>query len=67
MLAIELAHYPAFFLGYLTPVHTHSLGPSDNSLDKTRKIHDDYIFDFVFDDGHIENIPANPCCIYQGR
>ncbi len=30
--------------------------PSDNSLDKTRKIHDDYIFDFVFDDGHIENI-----------
>ncbi|GKT11925.1 MAG: type I restriction enzyme, R subunit [Thiomicrorhabdus sp.] len=30
--------------------------PSDNSMDKTRKIHDDYIFDFVFDDGHIENI-----------
>jgi len=30
--------------------------PSDNSIDKTRKIHDDYIFDFVFDDGHIENI-----------
>jgi type I restriction enzyme R subunit len=30
--------------------------PSDNRLDKTRKIHDDYIFDFVFDDGHIENI-----------
>ncbi len=30
--------------------------PSDNNLDKTRKIHDDYIFDFVFDDGHIENI-----------
>ena len=23
---------------------------------KTRKIHDDYIFDFVFDDGHIKNI-----------
>jgi hypothetical protein len=23
--------------------------PSDNSLDKTRKIHDDYIFDFVFE------------------
>ncbi len=30
--------------------------PSDNIIDKTRKIHDDYIFDFVFDDGHIENI-----------
>ncbi len=30
--------------------------PGDNSLDKTRKIHNDYIFDFVFDDGHIENI-----------
>ncbi|VAW46562.1 Type I restriction-modification system, restriction subunit R [hydrothermal vent metagenome] len=30
--------------------------PSDNITDKTRKIHDDYIFDFVFDDGHIENI-----------
>jgi type I restriction enzyme R subunit len=30
--------------------------PSDNLLDKTRKIHDDYIYDFVFDDGHIQNI-----------
>ncbi|OCQ53282.1 Type I restriction enzyme EcoR124II R protein [Photorhabdus australis subsp. thailandensis] len=30
--------------------------PSDNSIDKTRKIHNDYIYDFVFDDGHIENI-----------
>ncbi|MGI9279652.1 MAG: HsdR family type I site-specific deoxyribonuclease [Endozoicomonas sp.] len=30
--------------------------PSDNIINKTRKIHDDYIFDFVFDDGHIENI-----------
>ncbi|KZN14145.1 HsdR family type I site-specific deoxyribonuclease [Marinomonas sp. TW1] len=30
--------------------------PSDNTLDKTRKVHSDYIFDFVFDDGHIENI-----------
>ena len=24
---------------------------SDNHIDKTRKIHDDYIYDFVFDDG----------------
>ncbi len=30
--------------------------PSDGVIEKTRKIHDDYIYDFVFDDGHIENI-----------
>jgi type I restriction enzyme R subunit len=30
--------------------------PSDNIIDKTRKIHDDYIHDFVFDDGRIQNI-----------
>ena len=30
--------------------------PSDNSIDKTRKIHDDYIYDFVFDNGSIKNI-----------
>ncbi len=30
--------------------------PSDGLVDKTRKIHDDYIYDFVFDDGHIQNI-----------
>ncbi len=30
--------------------------PSDNHIDKTRKIHIDYIYDFVFDDGHIQNI-----------
>ena len=30
--------------------------PSDNSTDKTRKIHNDYIYDFVFEDGHIQNI-----------
>ena len=30
--------------------------PSDNHVDKTRKIHNDYIYDFVFDDGHIQNI-----------
>jgi type I restriction enzyme R subunit len=29
---------------------------SDNSCDKTRKIHDNYIYDFVFDDGRIQNI-----------
>lgn len=30
--------------------------PSDNLVEKTRKIHNDYIYDFVFDDGHIQNI-----------
>ena len=30
--------------------------PSDTIVDKTRKIHDDYIHDFVFDDGRIQNI-----------
>ncbi|GGI56117.1 type I restriction endonuclease subunit R [Winogradskyella haliclonae] len=30
--------------------------PNDNLVDKTRKIHDNYIYDFVFDDGRIKNI-----------
>lgn len=30
--------------------------PNDNIVDKTRKLHDNYIYDFVFDDGHIQNI-----------
>jgi type I restriction enzyme, R subunit len=30
--------------------------PSDNLVEKTRKIQDNYIYDFVFDDGHIQNI-----------
>ncbi len=30
--------------------------PNDNIIDKTRKIHHDYIYDFVFDDGHIQKI-----------
>lgn len=30
--------------------------PSDNYIDKIRKIHNDYVYDFVFDDGHIQNI-----------
>lgn len=28
----------------------------DNHIDKTCKIHNNYIYDFVFDDGHIKNI-----------
>ncbi|MDX5386600.1 MAG: type I restriction endonuclease subunit R [Alteromonadaceae bacterium] len=30
--------------------------PSETVVDKTRKIHNDYIHDFVFDDGRIQNI-----------
>ena len=30
--------------------------PSDGIIEKTRKIHDDYVHDFVFDDGRIQNI-----------
>lgn len=30
--------------------------PSDSLIEKTRKIHDDYIYDFVFDNGRIQNI-----------
>lgn len=30
--------------------------PSDSLIDKTRKIHDDYIYDFVFDNGRVQNI-----------
>ena len=30
--------------------------PSDNLVEKTKKIHENYIYDFVFDDGHIQNI-----------
>src|SRR5690606_13834363 len=30
--------------------------PGDSLVEKTRKIHDNYIYDFVFDDGHIQNI-----------
>ena len=29
---------------------------SDNLVEKTKKIHENYIYDFVFDDGHIQNI-----------
>ncbi len=37
-------------------VETYLDKPSDTNVHKTRKIHDDYIHDFVFDDGRIQNI-----------
>lgn len=37
-------------------VETYLDKTSDSIIDKTRKIHDDYIEDFVFDDGPIQNI-----------
>ena len=30
--------------------------PSDSLIDRTRKLHDNHIYDFIFDDGHIQNI-----------
>ena len=37
-------------------VETYLDKPSDNVIDKTRKIHYNYIHDFVFDDGRLQNI-----------
>ena len=37
-------------------VETYLDKPSEGIVDKTRKIHDDYIHDFVFDDERIQNI-----------
>jgi type I restriction enzyme R subunit len=41
---------------WLRFVETYLDKPSEGIVDKTRKIHDDYIHDFVFDDGRIQNI-----------
>jgi len=41
---------------WLRFVDTYLDKPSDNIVDKTRKIHDNYIHDFVFDNGRIQNI-----------
>ncbi len=43
------AEWKRFEENYLDPA-------SESSTDKARKLHEDYIHDFVFDDGHIENI-----------
>ncbi|MDQ8181894.1 type I restriction endonuclease subunit R [Pelagicoccus sp. SDUM812005] len=37
-------------------VETYLDKPSEGIVDKTRKVHDDYVHDFVFDDGRIQNI-----------
>ncbi|MFN0263229.1 type I restriction endonuclease subunit R [Tepidamorphus sp. 3E244] len=46
-------------------VETYLDKPSDSATEKARKLNDDYIFDFVFDDGRIQNIylvdKANVC------
>ncbi|MFQ3209032.1 MAG: type I restriction enzyme R subunit [Colwellia sp.] len=41
---------------WLRFVETYLDKPSENVVDKTRKLHDDYVHDFIFDDGHIQNI-----------
>jgi len=43
------AEWQRFMMEYLD-------NPSDNITDKARKIHDDHIYDFTFDDGHLQNI-----------
>ncbi len=49
-------------------VETYLDKPSDGIIDKTRKIHDDYIYDFVFDDGRIQNIYlVNKKCIARNK
>ena len=42
--------------------------PSEGIVEKTRKVHGDYIHDFIFDDGRIQNIylldkNLNPCSL----
>ena len=41
---------------WLRFVETWLYKPSEGIVEKTRKIHDDYIHDFIFDDGRIQNI-----------
>ena len=41
---------------WLRFVETYLDSPNDSIEDKTRKVHDDYIHDFTFDDGRIQNI-----------
>lgn len=41
---------------WLRFVETYLDKPSDGIVEKTRKIHENYIHDFVFDDGRIQNI-----------
>lgn len=41
---------------WLRFVETYLDKPSDGIIDKTRKVHHDYIHDFVFEDGRIQNI-----------
>ncbi len=41
---------------WLRFIETYLDTPSDSITDKSRKIHDDYINDFVFDNGRIQNI-----------
>ncbi len=43
------AEWQRFVMEYLD-------NPSDNITDKARKIHDDHIYAFTFDDGHLQNI-----------
>ncbi|MDR0199821.1 MAG: type I restriction endonuclease subunit R [Streptococcaceae bacterium] len=48
-LTFSAAEWERFCSSYL-------LRKNDGIIEKTRKIQEDYIFDFLFDDGHIQNI-----------
>lgn len=41
---------------WLRFVETYLDSPSEGIIDKTRKLHDDYIHDFIFDDGRLQNV-----------
>lgn len=41
---------------WLRFVETYLDKPSESIIDKTRKLHDDYVHDFIFDNGRIQNI-----------
>ena len=41
---------------WLRFVETYLDKPSESIVDKTRKLHDDYVHDFIFDNGRIQNI-----------
>lgn len=54
---LEILNDVQFLEGeWLRFVETYLDKPSDDIIDKSRKVHDDYIHDFVFDDGRIHNI-----------
>ena len=48
-IAFSDSEWERFLIEYLD-------APNDGMVEKTRKIQEDYIYDFTFDDGHLQNI-----------